>query len=118
MGASLEVFCFKADEFVDLFVLVGECAHLFGELLGTTSVIDFDVASEGLELVDVFRAVVSLNRKQFHVKCLLVPFLQEGHKERTCFKHARFQHRVEESLVVILPPQKLLRRQPIVLFPR
>ena len=104
----MEVFRFEADEFIDLFVLVGKSAHLFGELLGTTSVIDFDVAGEGLELVDVFRAVVSLNRKQFHVKCFLVPFLQERNKERTCFKHARFQHRVEESLVVILPPQKLL----------
>ena len=62
VSSALQVFCLLAQVLVNLGVLLRVVAHAFSEFSCFTSVINFNITSESLEFINIFRPIVSFHR--------------------------------------------------------
>lgn len=110
----LKVSCFKHKEnlqIVDSLVLLTECAKLVAELGCPFTLVNFNFASQSLELVDILWTAFFLNSEELHVECLLVSLLKESYQELACSEYLRLENAVEKALIVGHPLSSLVWSQ-------
>lgn len=107
MCPGLQIFAPPGDEAGNPIVLARESTHLVAELASCAPSLNFNFASERLELVDVAGADLVFNREQLKVELLLVCLLEEGDEELACLEHLRSQDCIQEALVIRLSLDEL-----------
>jgi len=107
VGLSLQVLAAVRNIGSDLLILYLELGQTLTELCGFFSALDFDLTRDGLELVDVARTDLVLDRQKFQVELVLIDFLEESNEEDTRFENLRSEYSVEEPFVVLLALNEL-----------
>mmetsp|Transcript_8112 Transcript_8112/g.9705 ORF Transcript_8112/g.9705 Transcript_8112/m.9705 type:complete len:240 (-) Transcript_8112:379-1098(-) len=91
----------------DLVVLGLESVELLAEFGSFAAALDFDLSRQGLELIDVPRAHLLLNRQQLQIELVLIRLRQERNEESARFQHLGTQACIQEALVVLLSFEEL-----------
>lgn len=95
-------FCLKKNYhllIIDFLIVSRKVTELVTKLCSFISGLSFNFPSKCLDIINILRANILFNSKQFKIKIFLVRFLQESNKEFGSFKNWRFQDLIEESLV-------------------
>ena len=94
MSPGLEALAAVGDVSGDLAVLALERRKRLTEFGGLASALHLDLACQRLELVDVARADLLLNRQQLQIELILIRLREERHQEGARFQDLRPEARI------------------------
>lgn len=115
MGFDLNLFALLGYLLVYLGEVFAEEVESVAELACSGSGLDFNVACERLDVVDVLGAMVHFDRQQLLIEEVLVGFLQEVDQELAASQDHRLHHLIKKSSVIDLFFHDLLVGKSLVL---